>query len=70
MGLFSKRPLIVVHDLAPGKAKTEKPEPDRWADTVVLPPKDRSEAYLTVRGGMEWDRRHLAEFEAELDGGR
>lgn len=64
MGLFSRRPLIVVHDRAPAKPK--KPEPDLPPEPVVLEPICRDEAYLTVKGGVKWDREHLGRWEREL----
>lgn len=45
----------------PGKKGRPEPEP-----VIVHKPSCRSEAYLTVRGGLKWDREHLAEYEAEL----
>jgi hypothetical protein len=43
-----------------GKKPGPEPEPERpeRPEPVVLAPKCREEAYLTVRGGLEWDREH------------
>jgi hypothetical protein len=33
---------------------------------IVHKPICRDEAYLTVQGGLKWDREHLAEWDREL----
>ena len=33
-------------------------------DVIVHKPSCRDEAYLSVQGGLKWDREHLAQWEA------